>query len=128
MWKLKNQISLMARLLGTVLIHSCGKRPTSPDSEDVPFRISDHILYHIFVKSIDFDSKGTAWIGTFKQGLVKYNKSSWAIINPVDENGESLGYVDELAVDLTGNIWASLWGRKEVVLALFEDRKWHLYN
>jgi hypothetical protein len=34
-----------------------------------------------FVTSIAFDSKGNAWIGTFKQGIIKYNPLETVIYN-----------------------------------------------
>lgn len=62
-----------------------------------------------------------------RPNIVKYDGEAWTIINPVDEHAESLGYVRKICVDLTGNLWASLSGRKDRILAVYDGSEW-AYN
>ena len=56
-----------------------------------------------------------------------YDGKNWKINNPVDEKGESLGYVGKINIDFLGNIWATLHGRDGLSIAVFNGKKW-LYN
>lgn len=60
-------------ILFIVFFISCKKDGTLPEYRNVSIQISDHILPDNFVTAISFDSKGTAWIGTFMQGLIKFD-------------------------------------------------------
>ena len=52
---------------------SCNREPTFPGFGRGAIQISGHILHGYLVTCISFDSRGTAWIGTFKQGLIRYD-------------------------------------------------------
>lgn len=54
-------------------LSSCEKFDGNPVRPNTDF--SHQILEGYFVTSIAFDHQGNAWIGTFKQGLIKYNPS-----------------------------------------------------
>lgn len=78
------------------------------DKKDVEFtkesiKISNHILPGYFVKSIAFDSKGVAWIGTSRQGLIKYDGDA-AFYNPSNSNLPSC-VIWDVEVDNNDNIW-----------------------
>lgn len=62
-----------------------------------------------------------------RPNIIKYDGKNWTINNPVDDQGESLGYVGKINIDLHGNIWATLHGREVVSLAVFNGEKW-IYN
>ena len=49
----------------------CKSDLTSPPK--FSFQITDFFLQGYFTTSILFDSQGTAWIGTYKQRLIKYH-------------------------------------------------------
>ena len=48
-------------------------KSTIVDADEL--HINDYWIY-----SIAFDSKGTAWLGTFKQGLIKYNPDGTGLV------------------------------------------------
>jgi len=84
-----------------LLFLSCSDELFSPLNN---LQISRHILSGYFVTKITFDSRGTAWIGTFKQGLIKYNGS----ITHYDATNSSLPdsiVIRDIAVDKNDNIW-----------------------
>lgn len=62
-----------------------------------------------------------------RPNIIKYDGENWTINNPVDEKGESLGYVGKINIDLFGNIWASLQDREGLVLSVYNGIKW-IYN
>ena len=99
---------------------SCGDGVTSPIGN---YEISDHILGGYFVTSIAFDSKNTAWIGTFDQGIIKYDGTTTHFDNSNSELPDSL-VIWSLAVDHNDVLWiASTKG-----LIKFENDKFHIYN
>ena len=59
-----------------------------------------------------------------RPNIIKFDGKNWTINNPVDEKGKSLGYVRKINIDLLGNIWASLEGKKGLVLAVYNGEKW----
>ena len=67
-----NRLQLFQIIITVLLIMTCCEKERIIFKE-IDFEVSKHILPEYFVKSIDFDSKGNAWIGTFKQGLIKYD-------------------------------------------------------
>lgn len=69
---MKKVFKLLAILLPVIQL-SCERDLNSPDPVSGSIRITDHILRGYFVTCITFDGKGTAWIGTFRQGLIKYD-------------------------------------------------------
>jgi ligand-binding sensor domain-containing protein len=84
------------------LLHiSCQKEITSPLDN---INLSSHFLEDFYVTAIDFDSKGSAWIGTFQQGLIKYDGT----VTCFDTSNTSLPdsfYIWDIAVDRNDNIW-----------------------
>lgn len=84
------------------LLHiSCNKEITSSVDN---INISSHFLEDYYVTAIDFDSKGSAWIGTFKQGLIKCDGT----VTCFDTSNASLPdsfYISDIAVDENDNIW-----------------------
>ncbi|RKY57130.1 MAG: hypothetical protein DRP96_10520 [Candidatus Neomarinimicrobiota bacterium] len=62
-----------------------------------------------------------------RPNLIKYNGKNWTVINPVDENGESLGYVECVCCDLDGKVWVSVYGGQYWGLAVYDGNIWK-YN
>lgn len=81
------------------------------------------ILDGYFVTAIAFDSKGNAWIGTFKQGLIKYNKDETIIYNSANSILTSDLVVWDIKVDSKDNIWIGCDG-----LLKFDGTTFTLYN
>ena len=96
-----NKITIIV-LISLLLIHfSCHNDISSP-LENI--QLSDHILEGYYITAIDFDSEGTAWIGTFRQGLIKYDGN----ITCFDTNNTSLPdslYIRDIAVDKNDRVW-----------------------
>ena len=55
-----------------ILMTACEKNLTGP-AGTVSFKVSEHFLSDVHVTAMDFDSEGMAWIGTFDQGVIRYN-------------------------------------------------------
>ena len=62
-----------------------------------------------------------------RPNIIKYDGNQWTINNPIDEKGESLGYVGKINIDLSGNLWASLYDREGFVISVYNGKRW-LYN
>ena len=68
-------------LLIFVLLNSCKK--TEENTEIPHSAFNQKILEGYSVWAIAFDNSGNAWIGTYKQGLIKYNSNETVIYNSV---------------------------------------------
>ena len=82
------------------------------------------ILDGYFVKSVTFDSKGNAWIGTFQQGIIRYNAEETVYYH----SGNSIipeGYVTyDMAVDKKDNVWIGV----SQGLLKYDGHDFTLYN
>lgn len=91
-------------LLGLLLVLSfCKKIDDNPQTLTIDF--SHKILDGYFVKSIAFDSKENAWIGTFKQGLIKYNSSETTVYNSSNSIISDTSVIYDIAIDSEDNVW-----------------------
>ena len=97
---MKSSIYLLGLLL---VLSSCKKNDDNPQTLRIDF--SHKILDGYFVKSIAFDSKGNAWIGTFKQGLIKYNSSETIIYNSSNSIISDTSVIYDIAIDSEDNVW-----------------------
>lgn len=61
---------------------------------------------------------------TSRPGLVKFDGQKWTVRTPLNEYGESLGYVNSVDVDWSGNIWTSVMGEGHIILAIFDGEHW----
>ena len=68
------------------------------------------ILDDFYVTSIAFDNQGTAWIGTFKQGLIKYNPEETIVYNSANSIIPDNSRINDIAVDSEDNIWIGCGG------------------
>lgn len=59
--------------------------------------------YHI--TTMAFDNAGNAWIGTLKQGLVKYNSGGVTVFNSSNSTISESSAIWDLAVDSKDNVW-----------------------
>lgn len=83
-----------------VSIGSC-KKPVW----DLKTTFNKKILEGYFIKSIAFDSHGTAWIGTFKQGLIEYNSGKITVYNSSNSSFPDTSVIWDIAVDSKDNVW-----------------------
>lgn len=115
---------LICVLIIVISLCSCDK---SDDNHKVPGNINTNfdqkILNGYFVTSIAFDSKGNAWIGTFKQGLIKYNSQETIVYDSSNSLIPANSVIWDIAVDSKGNVWIGCEG-----LIKFDGENFTLYN
>ena len=118
-----NRLQLFQIIIAVLLIITgCEKEQII--FKKIDFEISKHILPEYFVKSIDFDSKENAWIGTFKQGLIKYDGKSSTIFNSKNSIIPDSAVIWDLKVDNYDNIWlGTTYG-----LIRYDGENFKLYN
>ncbi|MFN8240274.1 MAG: two-component regulator propeller domain-containing protein [Bacteroidales bacterium] len=75
----------------------------TPGKPDTIF--TTKILDNYFVTSIAFDSKGNAWIGTFRQGLIRYRDGQTEVFNSRNSVIASDEVINDIAVDSHDNVW-----------------------
>lgn len=112
-------------LILVISLNSCEKSNYS--GENIPGNPNTHfnlkILDNYFVTSIAFDSKGNAWIGTFKQGLIKYNSHETIVFNSSNSILPSNIVIWDIAIDSKDNIWIGCNG-----LLKYDGNNFMLYN
>lgn len=82
-----------------------------------------HILDGYFIQSIVFDQSGNAWIGTFNQGLIKYNPEETTIYNAENSPFKDTSVIYDIAVDSKNNIWIACES-----LIKFDGEEFVIYN
>ncbi|MBI9070786.1 MAG: hypothetical protein JEY94_04270 [Melioribacteraceae bacterium] len=96
-------INIIFIIFSAIFFSACD-RAFVPENEELSFQITDHILSEYNISSIVFDKKGTAWIGTFEQGLIKYDGSTTIYNFYNSELPDSL-YIYDLEVDYDNIVW-----------------------
>ena len=98
------------------------------------------ILDEYHVTTIAFDSKENAWIGTFKQGLIRYNAEETVFYNSENSIIPEGFSVSDIAIDKNDNVWiAGSGGGSEEIdgivyggsgggLLKYDGREFTLYN
>ncbi len=104
-----------------ISLSSCEKADDDPHNLQTEF--NHKILGGYFVKSIAFDSQGNAWIGTFKQGLIKYNSSGITVYNSTNSIIPDTSVIYDIAVDSKDNVWIGCEG-----LIKYEGNEFTQYN
>ena len=104
-----------------ISISSCEKSEDNPRTLRTDF--NHKILDGYFVNSIAFDSQGNAWIGTFKQGLIKYNSSGITVYNSTNSIIQDTSIIWDIAVDSKDNVWIGCEG-----LIKYEGNEFTQYN
>lgn len=115
---------LLNTLTIMILLCSCEKTNDphrTPGNPDTTF--DQKILNGYFVTSIAFDSKGNAWIGTFKQGLIKYNSRETIIYGSSNSIIADSSVIWDIAIDGKDNVWIGCEG-----IIKFDGIDFVLYN
>lgn len=99
---MKNKIYLFILF---IFIASCEK--VKDDFQSMQMDFNKKILAGYFIKSIAFDTDGNAWIGTFKQGLIKYNSNGITVYNSSNSIIPDSSVIYDIAVDSKDNVWIS---------------------
>jgi len=99
-------ISEMIRMITIFLlilyVSSCEKERPEPDL--TKFYPNQRILKDYFANTIAFESDGTAWIGTSKQGLIKYSTTETIIYDSLNSVVQNVPIWD-IAIDSEDNVW-----------------------
>ncbi len=119
MRSIMNKIILLLCII--ISLSSCEKLDDYPGHIETDF--NHKILDGYFVKSIAFDSQGNAWIGTFKQGLIRYNSGGTTIYNSANSIIPDTSVIYDIAVDSKDNIWIGCEG-----LIKFDGNEFTRYN
>lgn len=90
---------------------------------DIDTNFSLKILDGYFITAIAFDSQGNAWIGTFKQGLIKYNSKETIVYNSSNSKLPPNLVIWDIAVDSKDNVWSGCGG-----LMKYDGVNFTLYN
>jgi len=97
------KIILILQVIILMFLFSCDKE-NGEIFNDVSFQLGDKILDKYFVTTIAFDSRGTAWIGTFNQGLIKYDDGKITVFNHKNSIIDS-SFISEIVIDKNDNVW-----------------------
>lgn len=111
-------------LIILISLYSCEKTnyvDKTPGNPNTSFKLK--ILANYFITSIAFDSKGNAWIGTFKQGLIKYNPNETVVYNSTNSILQSNMVIWDIAVDSKDNVWIGCDG-----IIKYDGKKFTHYN
>ena len=84
---------------------------------------SRKILDGFFIQSIAFDKSGSVWIGTFKQGLIKYNEQEIKHFNFSNSPFTNEMVINSIATDSNDNLWIGSNG-----LIKYDGENFSLYN
>ena len=104
-----------------IALGSCRKQNDSPEGLNTNF--NHKILDGYFVTAIAFDHFGNTWIGTFKQGLIKYNSGRIDVYNSTNSIISADAVINEIAVDSKNNIWIGADG-----LYKYDGIRFKVYN
>jgi ligand-binding sensor domain-containing protein len=97
------RILIIISILFIVILNSC-KKENSDIFNEVSFQMEEKILDGYFVTAINFDSKGTAWIGTYNQGLLKFEDGHLTVYNKENSPFDS-AYIWDIEIDKNDNVW-----------------------
>ena len=86
-----------------IILISCEKANDDPTTTVADF--DTKILDGYFVTSIAFDNQDNAWVGTFKQGLIKYNSSETVVYNSENSIISDTSVIYDITVDSKNNVW-----------------------
>ncbi len=111
---------LFLLIIPQFIFFSCHDGIVSPINN---LQISDHILTGSFVTSIAFDSKGTAWVGTFYNELIKYDGSE-THYNAQNSSLPDSFLIWDIAIDKNDNVWIG----SNKGLIKYDNKKFYLYN
>lgn len=114
------KITIAGLILTQLLFLSCSDAIDSPLSN---IHLSEHILNNYFVTTIAFDSRGTAWIGTFNQGLIKYD-GSISVYNKTNSTLPDSMIIWDIAIDKSDNVWIG----SNKGLIKYDHSRFNLFN
>ena len=105
---------LLCILSIAIAFYSCNMYGEHPNQDEEVFELNTEafelgtlqkVLDGYFVNAIAFDSKGNAWIGTFNQGVIRYNKEETVLFNSENSTFPEGFVIWDIAVDRQDNVW-----------------------
>ncbi len=96
------------------------------DNAGIPIYFTNEILvdcYNNLIVGIDY-MFSSIWDYS-RPNIILFNGTTWNVNNPVDINGNSIGYVRNIEADLQGRIWASTFGDYWTI-SCFDNNKWNM--
>ncbi len=90
------------------LFPACERSSQNPPV--LPGDFSTHILEDYFVTSMAFEKDGTAWIGTFKQGLIRYRDGQATLFDAGNSPVNDTLVIYSIAADNQGGVWVGCGG------------------
>jgi len=89
-------------LISVIVLTSC--KESDPEPDPSRFLPNQTILEGFSIQSIAFDSEGTAWVGTFNSGIIKYSLSETQIFDSLNSPLTN-EMVWDIAVDSKNMVW-----------------------
>jgi ligand-binding sensor domain-containing protein len=122
-------ISVMSILLYSLLYLSCNN--TEPVIPGIDITIKEWHTYntensglpHNQIRELAVDKMNNIWVGTFYNGIAKYDGVTWTIYNR-SNSGLCSDSIWCINVDKNNNIWIGTWNG----LTKFNGSKWTIYN
>jgi len=113
-----------------IVLYSCEQSEDLPKVlqkenfyDTVNTEFNKKILEGYFVTAIAYDQLGNAWIGTFSQGLIKYNAAETVVYNTSNSDFPNNAPIWDLAVDSRNNVWIGC-----EALIKFDGNRFTTYN
>ena len=118
------KIAITCYLLLFILLSSCDYEDVDPGYPEYEiFDVSNSGLPTNFVTVLAIDNNSHLWIGTFDNGIVKYDGSEWTIHN-TSNSGLSSDSVTSIAVDELNRIWVGTYDG----VSMFDQKTWTIYD
>lgn len=113
-----------------LLMVLAGCNPEAPEEPHSISRISwttydqnNSGLQDNFILSVEIDQSDNVWIGTFSEGIAKFDKSNWYVYN-TQNSGLSSDSIWDMTFDHQNNLWVgTVHG-----LSKFDGTNWAVYN
>ena len=117
--------NLFCILCIAVFFYSCEKSASEP--KEIELGSLQKILDGYVVRSIAFDSKGNAWIGTLGQGIIRYNSKETVFFNSKNSIISEDFFTCDIAVDKNDHVWIGGSGESGGLLK-YDGKGFTLYN
>ena len=109
------------------MLAACGDSgPSGPGDDGLSWEVLDFTnsgLPHEWTNRIAFEEDGAAWIGTFADGVARFDGTTWEVFDVVNSDLPS-NSVRDLTVDDQGRLWVATGDG----LARYDGNGWRVYD